>query len=1187
MARIESVAVGGYYKTPEHLVPLIGQLIEPGHRPVVCDPCAGEGEAVELLLNSMGHPNGAVYTAELESGRAAICRQRFNQMSRSGKQVNWDAFQIYFSPGFAEILYLNPPYDTDRVHGRLEHKFLSRFTSVLAENGILIFIVPYYAMKASRELLAKEFENLACFRFPEGDFGVYKQVVLMGTRKPLLTPDPESLGVIDRWVESPESIPVLGEVKTQYSYPNAPYCGHENWEPKETDFVSLLRKFKPWRYTAAKSLEAVPHVLPEVPVSDLLFREYPIVTLPRPAHIAAGIASGMFNGRRVEPNTPNFPPILVKGVFDREYETVREIENKKGEVTSVVQAQKPKLITTIFDLNKLEYRTLQNEGGLSDGGLETLEDLLTNYSTGLMDVMLKQCPVMYHPNRDCDDVVLAPTNRKLYKAQEHATKALVKLIPQSRVGILLGEIGSGKTSVALTAAKTLAGNTLVMCPPHLLDSWRDEVRSILPEAEIRVLNTVSDVDALTEIPKDKFFVAILSRETAKLGHSLSSVRDRCPKCGNALEPGENYAKKRSRCEHTWLIPKDMWGVIAKDLAHKLFPYFPDDFQIKYLLSLPIHNKRRELPANANWQSWKVADFEALIPKLIKEGASDLLVRLFLACDYDLEAIRNAYSKASSSLKAELSFLLPPGDSVLTSDPPSWYEWGYQDTIKRFHEGHETKRTHANCTIQRKLDGTLVLDNHAQGSKEAAKLLFKMLCVKATFDDSQECGEFLYQSEPEPRRFPLAKYISKYHRKLFKFYIADECHEYATEGSAQEKAAHRICNLNVPTILMTGSLMNGYAESLFTNMWAASSEFRKEFERSEISRFVDRYGYRERVVTDKDKDNEVIVFGSQTDRVTRTARVTGDAPGILPLFLFRHLLKSSVTLHKGDLAIDLPPCTQHKHLIQPGILLEKAYKDLLDNLLKQIAKDRFKEEVAGKLFGALSELPSYLDRATDDVGNQPNGAYEVRYPASLGSALVASGASFPSTELLPKERWMVDTVISELKEGRNVLVFAWHVNLIPRLARILTEEIGEEVPVLKAEKVPTKTRQDWINKNVVHKRRRVMLANPMTVQTGLNNLVHFNTEIWMENPGANPNIVRQAVGRVDRIGAKKETRIHFPIYDNTLQVHLYDLLMKKIAVATSTDGLDPESVLLASGGSSSYMTGLSIGRQLWEMLKTSV
>jgi hypothetical protein len=57
-----------------------------------------------------------------------------------------------------------------------------------------------------------------------------------------------------------------------------------------------------------------------------------------------------------------------------------------------------------------------------------------------------------------------------------------------------------------------------------------------------------------------------------------------------------------------------------------------------------------------------------------------------------------------------------------------------------------------------------------------------------------------------------------------------------------------------------------------------------------------------------------------------------------------------------------------------------------------------------------------------------------------------------------------------------------------------------------------------------------------------------------------------------------------MYQDTLQVAMYDLLMKKVAVSVSTDGLDPESALIAAGvGEDTYMAGLSIGKQLWKMM----
>jgi hypothetical protein len=166
------------------------------------------------------------------------------------------------------------------------------------------------------------------------------------------------------------------------------------------------------------------------------------------------------------------------------------------------------------------------------------------------------------------------------------------------------------------------------------------------------------------------------------------------------------------------------------------------------------------------------------------------------------------------------------------------------------------------------------------------------------------------------------------------------------------------------------------------------------------------------------------------------------------------------------------------------------------------------------------------------------------------------------------------------------VVCWHIDVLPRLQTLIRDELGEEAPILLADKVPTGKRQDWIDAKIVKPKRRIMLANPVCIQTGLNNLVWFSSQIWIENPACNPTIFRQAIGRVDRIGQKaSETRIHLPVYVGTLQEQLYGLLLRKVAVAVSADGLDPESALQAAGAGEDdgYLAGLSLGKQLWEMM----
>ena len=1227
MARIGSIAIGGYYPTPRHLIPRIAPLVAPhiAEQAYVSymDPCAGDGEAILALIKlTCKNSNCELYACEMESTRFETLKSACNYGLRKNL-LEGDAFCTTFKREVGvSLLYLNPPYDLDRMHGRLENKFLKRFTPALAHRGVLLFVVPFYALEASAAELATHYDNVHCFKFPERDFEPFKQVVLFAQRvEERAQPDASIQAQIERFAAGRDhkELPYLG-AKPLAVLP-ATDRFHEplkQWQHRQVDIEGLRKKIAPWSYSGRNGArQIVPGVLPELPLSELLLRTYPVATPPRPAHIASGIASGIFNGSRVTADDPALPALLVKGVFNQEYRTVEEKKNKEGATTGLVQVQQPKLVVTALDLSTYRYHTLAHEGEFS-GEIETLSvsGLLKHYGKSLMHVMEQQCPILYDPRRDRDSIALASTARKPYTAQEDAARALIALLGgpgrtlkqrRGKSGFLLGEIGSGKTTCFLVVSKTIGSKRpLVICPPHLLQSWSDEIAAVLPEAEIRILTNIGDLEALANDQRDVTIVSVMSRETAKLGHGWESVGKICPKCG-ANTPNEDHAKKRSQCTARPLIARGDLAAEALRLAHYLKRYTPMDETVRSLLqnrgevrALEWHQAHpRPFPGMpAGYLNAAIEHLKALVVQ--EEGADEPLRRTISWCllaDYDETLIastagfflaRVGYS--DQEFGRQLLYILPPGGATQNNavaqydlSKASYFSaWGgFAKNVEEIKRGTSYIKL-VDLSVSW-ADNKLVVGDVQANTLWAARNALRALTVRSEIARGQECGAFLFQATPEPRRLALAKHIQDRFKHTFDFLCLDEFHEFATENSAQSRSAHRLTGLGLATIQMSGSAMNGYAENMFMPMWSMSSAFREEFARGDKQRFNDRYGYRKRLLTEQ-TDDAVVTFGSVSDRVvTTSARILGNAPGILPLFLLRHLLPFSVTLHKSDLALDLPRCVQERHLIEPDPELKRRYERLKAALVARIKKDQF-SDLAGKLFGQLAELPSYLDRATEDVGNTPQGDYVIRYPESVGGKAVAEQPGLPGDEPLNKERWMLEMVERELAQGRNVLVFTWHVGLLPRIAGLLSELVGQKVPILHADKVPTGKRQDWINKHVVGKNARVMVCNPVVVQTGLNNLVHFSTEIWLENPSANPIIYRQATGRVDRIGQTQETRILFPVYKGTLQEQLHELLLHKVAVSTATDGLDAESMLLSLNvGMDSYLMGLSIGKQLWAMM----
>lgn len=1305
MARLESVAIGGYYPTPPNLIPAIASRIgvRPDTRYAFMDPCAGDGEALFSLVDEVcprpdsergsrgwGAPDKGptVYAVEMEATRHE--KLETNGSSKwygPVKVIHSDAFCVSFDLTDHRYgvgcLYLNPPYDTHPKFKRLEEKFLQRFTPALATGGVLVFVIPNYALAASARTLGIWYTDISCFRFPDPEWDAYSQVVLYARKRhsALLDPDPIVVDQVTLWSREADSIPAWGHnigtkvvslpdprVDPKRDSFSRDMQGLSDFEVIPVDLPAVLEAYVPWSMTDRRGKAVpIPGVMVDPLSDDLSVRMYPTLMPPRPAHIAAGIASGVFNGERIIPDdeSSGAPPLLVKGVFDREYETVEEKKDRDGTVTAEVQVQQPRLVVTVLDLRTSQLHTMQSSvvvTGSVDPANMTTGDLLTVYGRSLLATLKAHCPVLHDPGNPAHNFDLPVLARPLFRAQASAVRAMVKSLGgpgvsmkrrRKKAVVLLGEIGSGKTSVATATAMACgAQRILAMCPPHLLDSWVDEINAVNPPAEVMVLRDVDDIRKFHDLKHEGLAIALLSRETAKLGHAYEGVGPVCSKCG-ALQSStkEEQVRGRLRCEHAVRTPINQAAMYVECLAPRALSYFPDNPILvrvarqrmsrrvlekilpRYIQRRVGENKVRD-PLSAEemqtlrtrpwvqgllrkvlglmadnvhqmgWQ-WKDHPLVKCLRHLLSFYGDDRLFAATAEMMFVGAALGDGFTGTTTLQQIALVLLrhMTPRSDLLKATLEKFREWskGKQDysthgvgpgEIRGAREGLEAIASNdeycglADGGITRTA-GMMCYANLPMGNvNHLNEALNNLYSAGSWAEASAPCNEVLFQAIPDPVRYPLATYITRKFPGMFDFLILDEAHELGNDGSAQERAAHRLTGIGCPTILMTGSVMNGYAKSLFANWWSLFPDFKQEFGRHGLRPFVDRFGYRKRQVQDVDRTTgKVIEFGSRSDRVDRKEKDLGDAPGLLPLFILQFLLPHAATLQKADLQLDLPPCLEIPVKVKPTQEQNSRHMTMLQTLMDRVKADAF-TPMMGKLWGQVAESPSQLDRATQDVGNNPDGTYVVKYPDSVGGEIVHTVSPFDPDFILPKEQWILDTMAREFSEGRNVLLFTWHTELLPRMQKLIQARFGFKTPILDPAKVPTGKRQAWINTNVVSKNARVLLANPVCVQTGLNNLVHFSTQIWMENPACNPIIFRQARGRVDRIGQKAhETRIYFPIYDSVAAAKLHSLLLYKVGVSMATDGLDADSALQAAGvGESGSVTGFSVGKELYKLLQ---
>lgn len=1164
------------------------------------------------MLGPLAEAGFRAVGVELERGRAEAA----DKLPRVNV-AHGDAFRV--ERNFeASVLYLNPPYDDDRVFGRVEHKFLERFTGFLLAEGVLIFVIPIGAIPACAEHLARHYRDLECWRFPDEDFPVYKQVILRGVKRPTplpFVPEGERV-VLEQWALGVAPVFVPGAVEPL----QAPES-HKYISPKvnAVDLETVRREFRPFTQTLRYGSPSHMRDFCPAPGEDLFCDGFRSAMPPLPPHLAPAIAAGVFNGEEVAPDKADsgLPRLLVKGVFTRYYAVKDENQGADGGTTSILQQQEPRLDVTVLDLERFEFHDLINSAETTDApGLEgmTIADLFARYGRGLLSILNRKCRVDYDPRVPAARFPLPTLARPLFEAQEHAVRgALTQLggpaaafrSRRDRACVVLGEIGSGKTSVALaTMYAAGAPRVVVMCPPHLLKSWQDQTAAVLGLAgRAMLLETEADVRAFVDYERKDgmpMLVGILSRETAKLGHSYAAVTGNCPGCFGPL-PSGNLAARRARCKN--VVPRAQ--NLEASLLESLVGYVPvPQYCVEGLRVRSRINIHLAVQEAAGEKRGLTDGARAAL-----EGVAVQLLRLMERLGTGAEG-RNTYS----------SRVLPYLNHYLSTlgDPAAWIlgqygkgavpclDWlallsvcgdrGAYDDMRRAVQGEDSYNYLASQIHFRDAAAGRVYSRGLEARIEGGRLSFpgsveglvEALGKNASFD-AAKCGEPLYQAVPVPRRYPLSKTLQKLARKrnLDFGLVLDEAHEFATDGSAQEISAHRLASLRPPTLLLSGSIMNGRAESLFTNWWASVRSFRDAFGREDAYRFVDEYGFRKRLVQITDAVPEAVARGATTDRKDIPSIDRGSAPGVMPGFILNHLLPVSVTMRVEDVK-ELPPYKEIQVDLPLGDLA-RDHQAMMTALLDRMDADRFDEELGGALFGQLSEAPSQPDRATVDTGNQADGFWRVMYPERVrdivGDLVVHSVAPLPESYRTPKELKLLEIVRAELAEGRRAMVFVWNINLIPRIKRLLEGEFPREKVVhLDTGKVGTGAREAWINKEVVRKGVRLMIANPVGIQTGLNNLTHFHTILWYQNPAVNPTIFSQANGRIRRIGQEKEARVYFLSYAACAQEAARVLLMDKASVAASVNGLDPMGALQAAGvGTASFASGMSVAKALHKMM----
>jgi SNF2-related domain len=171
---------------------------------------------------------------------------------------------------------------------------------------------------------------------------------------------------------------------------------------------------------------------------------------------------------------------------------------------------------------------------------------------------------IYHPGTDRKKIyqLIKTLPRRPIASQIDAIGGIVQALQSRDSAILVGEMGLGKTYISIAAAAALRlRRVLVVCPPHLVNKWRREVKQTVPTAIALAAERIGQLEKALNEKRWPLFV-ILSREKAKLGYYWKGYAARaregalvCPECRTPIIdrdglplPQDALDRKKHRCK---------------------------------------------------------------------------------------------------------------------------------------------------------------------------------------------------------------------------------------------------------------------------------------------------------------------------------------------------------------------------------------------------------------------------------------------------------------------------------------------------------------------------------------------------------------------------------------------------------------------------------------------------------------
>ena len=152
--------------------------------------------------------------------------------------------------------------------------------------------------------------------------------------------------------------------------------------------------------------------------------------------------------------------------------------------------------------------------------IKTLEEYLLAYGPLLGQQAERSLQPLHVPGQH--PLPILDLMRPPFEAQRHVIEAARKALRRQKSILLVGEMGTGKTIMGMSAIHAHAAGrpyrALVFCPGQLVNKWEREIRETIPGAEVIQIESWKTLLPLKRTKKPAGIEwYIIARDRAKLG----------------------------------------------------------------------------------------------------------------------------------------------------------------------------------------------------------------------------------------------------------------------------------------------------------------------------------------------------------------------------------------------------------------------------------------------------------------------------------------------------------------------------------------------------------------------------------------------------------------------------------------------------------------------------------------------